>query len=286
VDRHAGDGPSRELYSHSRLSSFEQCPQKFEYRYILRIPSESESIEGFVGKRVHEVLERLHSFTSRGLVPSLAKVLKRFQLFWDDHWNAERVQIVRSENPVDHYREFGERCLSNYYRSHYPFDADDTVALEERFTFALDEQGSYRMQGIVDRIARAADGAIEIQDYKTSRRMPRQRELDRDRQLALYQIGVARRYGRDQEIRLVWHYLLQNQVCVSTRTPEQLAQLRHGTMQLIDRIRTTTEFPPRPGPLCGWCEYRQRCPAAPRRADEAQETPPIPGDLDGQLAFL
>ena len=41
--------PLREVYSHSRLSSFEQCPQKFEYRYVLKLPSDSEGIEGFTG---------------------------------------------------------------------------------------------------------------------------------------------------------------------------------------------------------------------------------------------
>ena len=46
------------VYSHSRLSCFEDCPKRFHYRYILKVPAETQSIEGFVGKQVHEVLER------------------------------------------------------------------------------------------------------------------------------------------------------------------------------------------------------------------------------------
>ena len=30
------------LYSHSRLSSFENCPKQFQFRYVLKIPSETE----------------------------------------------------------------------------------------------------------------------------------------------------------------------------------------------------------------------------------------------------
>ena len=30
-----------EVYSHSRLASFEDCPKKFHYRYVLRVPAES-----------------------------------------------------------------------------------------------------------------------------------------------------------------------------------------------------------------------------------------------------
>ena len=47
------------MYSHSRLETFEQCPQKYKFRYIDNIRTETEGIEAFVGKRVHEALEKL-----------------------------------------------------------------------------------------------------------------------------------------------------------------------------------------------------------------------------------
>jgi putative RecB family exonuclease len=268
-----------ELFSHSRLSSFEDCPKKFHFRYVLRQPSETESIEGFVGKRVHEVLERLYEFGTRGLVPSLARVLERFGIWWDEHYDAGRVRIVRNENDAGYYRALGERCLTNYYRRHYPFDADETLALEERVSFSLDAAGAYRIQGFVDRIVRTRDGGIEIHDYKTSQRVPSQDKLDRDRQLALYQMGLASRFGADQPMRLVWHYLLPNQVRTSTRSPEQLDALRSETIGLIDRIRSESRFEPRPGPLCRWCEFNDICPATaaggrPQAPDAAEPRPP------------
>ena len=58
------------VYSHSRMSSFENCPKQFHFRYVLKIPQETEGIEAFVGKRVHEVLERLYVFVDKGMVPS------------------------------------------------------------------------------------------------------------------------------------------------------------------------------------------------------------------------
>ncbi len=253
--------PRPEVYSHSRLSAFESCPKKFEYRYVQRIDADSESIEGFLGKRVHEVLERLYRFARRGQVPSLARVLNRFRVLWEEQYEPERVRVVREEMHADVYRESGERCLSNYYRRHYPFDADETLGIEQRVTFALDAEGSYRMQGVIDRVVRSRDGGIEIHDYKTGARVPGQQQLDRDRQLALYQLGLARRYGSGQPFRLVWHYLLSDQVRRSTRSAEQLEALRHETIDRIEQIRAETEWAPRPGPLCRWCEYRERCPA-------------------------
>jgi putative RecB family exonuclease len=264
------------VFSHSRLASFEDCPRKFEYRYVLRVPSETESIEQFVGKRVHEVLERLYVAVGKGLVPSLAQVLRRFQLLWDEHYEAERVRIARPENSVASYRGLGEQCLTNYYRRCYPFDHGETVDVERRVRFDLDAEGAYRMQGVIDRIARAPDGSLEIHDYKTSRRMPSQEALDADRQLALYQIGVSRLFGDEHPIRLVWHYLLPDRVRTSSRTPEQLETLRVRTIELIDRIRETTVFEPRPGPLCGWCEYRDLCPAVGGRREAEATTVAAP----------
>jgi putative RecB family exonuclease len=277
--------PLPEVYSHSRLSSFESCPQKFEYRYVLRIVPDSESIESFVGKRVHEVLERLYLFARRGQVPSLARVLQRFQALWEEHYASERITVVREEMDAAAYRENGERCLENYYRRHYPFDAGETLGVEQRIHFALDAEGRYRIQGVIDRVVRAPDGSIEIHDYKTGARVPRQEQLDRDRQLALYQLGMAPRYGRSQPFRLVWHYLLSNQVRRSTRTAAELDALRHETMGLIDRIRAETDFAPRPGPLCRWCEYRDRCPAqqgAHPTGPAGGPTPPLPQAAAGR----
>lgn len=280
-----------ELYSHSRLASFEDCPKKFHFRYILKIPREGESIEGFVGKRVHEVLERLYIATGRGHVPTLPQVLHRYRALFDEHFDAERVRIVRTETPVEEYRANGERSLTHYYRRNYPFDGDETLGLEERVAFDLDDQGRYRMQGFVDRIARARDGAIEIHDYKTSRWVPSQEQLDEDRQLALYQIGVTEKHGNDSPVRLVWHYVFRNQVRISSRSPEQLAELRERTIALIDRIDGETDFEARPSNLCDWCEYNDICPAIVGEEAAAEATPAEASEADpprrrGQLSLL
>jgi RecB family exonuclease len=248
------------LYSHSRLSSFENCRKQFEFRYIQKIPSETESIEAFVGKRVHEILERLYLFVGRGQIPGVEKVVDRYQKLWDETYDADRVRIIREGTPLAFYRNLGESCLRGYYLRHYPFGDSETLGIEKRVVFPLDEAGEYKMQGIIDRISRARDGVIEVHDYKTGARVPAQKMLDGDRQLALYQIGLTRQFGEDQPFRLVWHYVAKNQIRVSTRTPEQLAKLRETTIARIDEIQSATEFPAKKISLCPWCEYKNRCP--------------------------
>ncbi len=283
------------IFSHSRLSSFEKCPRQFEFRYIQKIASESESIEAFVGKRVHEVLERLYIFASQGMLPGVEKVVDRYHKLWEEAYDAERVRIVREGATVAFYRALGERCVRGYYVRHYPFDEGETLGLEKRVLFPLDEAGAYRMQGVIDRISRARDGAIEVHDYKTGARVPSQRSLDEDRQLALYQLGLASEYGFDTPFRLVWHYVAKDVTRVSSRTREDLESLRRTTIARIDEIQLATEYPTRKSALCGWCEYREICPAfagerpkipaseAPSAAVPTQAASPVDGD---QLRLL
>ncbi len=253
-------------YSHSRLSSFENCPRQFKYRYVDQIKVDKEGVEAFMGKRVHEILERLYHHVSRnGRPPSLAQVLDRYRQDWARSWH-DKIAIVRKENPPAYYLERGERCLENYYRGHYPFTTGETVALEERLRLRLDTEGRYKLLGIVDRIVRQGDGVFEIHDYKTSANLPQQRQLDRDRQLALYQIGLEQTYPDVQQVELVWHYLIFNKTLRSRRSVEALEDLRQATMKLIDSVEAESEYRARPGPLCRWCDYASICPDAPAAA--------------------
>ena len=244
---------------------------------------EHEGIEAFVGKRVHEVLERLYRFVADGLCRRSPRWSGATSRTSRRSSTPERVRIVREGTEAGSYRAAGVRGLENYYRRHYPFDADQTLGLEKPIRFDLDGDGRYALRGIIDRLVRAKDGALEIHDFKTSRRVPKQDELDRDRQLGLYELGVREQLGETGEVRLVWHYVVPDQQRTSRRTPEQRDALRESTQRSIDRIRAERDWAPRPSGLCDWCEFRAHCPAfAAERA--AGRRPPAPPRGPAQLA--
>jgi putative RecB family exonuclease len=246
-------------YSHSQLSTYETCPHQYKLAYIDKIEVETEGIEAFMGSRVHEALEKLYKDLKVTKLNSLEELLNFYNQSWDKNWN-EMVQIVRKEYSAEHYRRLGERCITDYYKRYYPFNQGKTLGLEENIYFPLEEEKGYWIKGFIDRLALVDDSVLEIHDYKTSNRLPTKEYVESDRQLAFYQMGVAEKWQGIREVKLIWHYLTFDTEIHSSRTTDQLHQLRQATLELIRRIETDRQFLPKDGPLCNWCDYQGFCP--------------------------
>jgi len=241
------------------LSAYENCPLYYRFRYIDKVESEEEGIEAFMGSRVHDALEKLYRDLKVSKLNTLEELHEYFDKVWDKKWH-DSVVIVREEYTPENYRETGKRCISNYYNKYHPFDQDTTVSLEERLRIPLDEEEECVLVGYTDRISKTSDDTFEIHDYKTSNTLPQQEKIDRDRQLTLYQIGVQHKWPSAKDVKLVWHYVALDVDMVSTRTEEDIQNIKEEALELIDEIESTAEFEPRESPLCKWCEYQDICP--------------------------
>jgi putative RecB family exonuclease len=248
------------IYSHSRLQTFETCPLKYKFRYLDKVETPiEETVETFVGSRVHETLEKLYKDLQLEKSNSLAELLDFYHAEWKKEWNPT-VKITRQGYSEQNYRDYGAKCVRQYYERHKPFNESQTLATEMRLRFALDEQNQYKMTGIIDRAARRPDGTFEIHDYKTSREPPSQDVVDRDRQLALYQIGLRQKWPEAERVELLWHYLGCDMTLRSARTPGQLNELRQSAIRTINQIEAEKEFKPERGAWCDWCEFQPVCP--------------------------
>jgi len=246
------------IYSHSRLSTFEQCPLKFRFQYIDKLPPEIEqTIEGFLGNKVHDTLEWIYNQVMIGESVELDQVIENYAQAWTDAFNPG-IKIVREGLDEKHYFNRGIKFLIDYFTKHSPFQ-DNTIATEERIFINLDPEGIYRLQGFIDRLVHDKDANVfEIHDYKTGQ-IKTQKELDTDRQLALYSLGIKQQFNADK-VRLVWHFLDFDQKMTSIRTDEQLEELKQEMIRLIDKIESTKEYPACPSGLCGWCGFQKFCP--------------------------
>ncbi len=246
-------------YSHSQLSTYETCPRQYKIAYIDRIEVETEGIEAFMGSRVHDALEKVYRDLKVTKLNTLEELLRFYHQGWEKNWN-EMIRIVRKEYSIEDYRRLGEKCITDYYKRYYPFDQGKTLGLEEYMTFPLEEEKDYRIRGYIDRVTLVDGALIEIHDYKTSNRLPTQEDVNSDRQLAFYQMGVSEKWPGIQEVRLIWHYLTFDTEIQTSRTLDQLDQLRKKTLELIHQIEAERQFLPKEGPLCDWCNYQGFCP--------------------------
>ena len=249
------------IYSHSRLSTFEQCPMKFKLRYLDKIvPDIEKSIESHLGSVVHNTLEWIYTEVKNGKLPTIDEVIVYYASNWEENYKPE-ILIVKKEFTARDYFNKGVEFLINYYTKHKPFE-DGTIEVEKKIIFDLDKSGEYKIQGFIDRLVHNLETEeYEVHDYKTANNLPRKEQIDNDRQLALYSIGIRELFGKDKKVCLVWHYLAHNQKICSTRTNEQLEQLKKETIKLIKQIESTTEFPSKKSILCNWCEYKSICSA-------------------------
>jgi RecB family exonuclease len=250
-------------------------------------------VEAFVGKRVHETLEELYRRITRGdPAPDLREVVADFDERWESHWS-KNVRIVR-DHGADHYRNMGARCLERYYGRHYPFDAGTTLSLEQSFHMPVEPGSRHHLRGFMDRVDLAADGTLEVHDYKTGRPQSA-RDLETDQQVGFYEAAARFLYREYRRVRMVWHFLRSDkEQRLPQRAPGALSALRRRAHEQIVRIEQVVQeylrglstptarvfvrftrqeqtyvpqaamapsalFPARVGPLCRWCSMVDWC---------------------------
>jgi putative RecB family exonuclease len=258
------------IYSHSRLSTFENCPRQYWYRYLAKVKVERfDTVEAFLGSRVHDSLEELYARLLNGRLMTRDDLLDLYDGLWKKEWHDDIRIVARKYRKAD-YHHVGRSALTAYYTRYQPFDQSQTLALETPIHLDLDGTGKYRMIGYVDRLSQAPGvGAYEVHDYKTAKSLPTQADVDDDRQLALYHLGVQAKWNGVKQVDLIWHYVRFDKEIRSRRTLAQLAAVKTQCIHLIDDIESRDadeeSFKTCPSRLCDWCEYASICPAMKHR---------------------
>ena len=264
--------PMGNTYSHSRLSTFENCPYRYKLRYIDGIKRDVENIEAFVGGLVHKTLEKLYRDLNYGRINTKEELIAHYERLWDRSFHPG-IRIVRSEYKPENYRHFGRLCIERYYDRHTPFDRGTTLDLEKEVTIELDQEKGLRYIGYIDRLVKVEEGVYEIHDYKTNSSLPTLDNLKSDRQLPMYQLALKRMLPDVKRVELVWHFLAFGEEFRLTKREEELEKLLEDTILLIERIEKAKEFPPQEGTLCSWCEYQDLCPIMKHRVKVANLPP-------------
>jgi RecB family exonuclease len=246
--------------SYSSIDTYETCPAKFKFAYEDRLPRHPSPALSF-GDSLHRALQCFHN-RPVPVPPAREELLEMLDAVWvsDGYRDASEERTYR-----DHARQvLMQYHLENAERYRIP------VALEFRFTIEIE---GVQVNGMIDRMDRLPGGGYEIIDYKTNRRLPPLSRVERDLQLSIYHLAAREVWGIDPE-RLTLYYLLPGQRMTTSRTPEDVEELRARIATVAERIGAE-KFEPRENPLCDWCDYQAMCPIF-RHRFERQDGDPTP----------
>jgi RecB family exonuclease len=258
-------GMPRPLYpcTPTRLATWLDCPRRYRMTYLDRPapPKGPPWAHNSLGAAVHNALAGWWRLpVAERNVASAGALLERC---WLEDGFANQAQSAA-------YRERARRMVETYVAGLDP--AAEPAGVER--TVGL-RTSSIALSGRIDRLdERPAPGGgteLVVVDYKTGRRALRAEDARASLALALYALAAARVLRRPCR-RVELHHLPTGQVHAVEHTPASLQRHLRRAGDVASECAAADEryreqgagdddvFPPRPGPACGWCDYRGHCP--------------------------
>ncbi len=261
--------PVPSYFSYTQLAAFSNCPYQYRFAHILRIPRRGKAVFSF-GKTMHAVLQKLfelvkekrekgqadlfgnHLSAAGGkdkVEISWEEIKELYEKSWIDDW-------YESKSQKEEYKKLGEKILKEFYAKHKS-NWPRALFLEKGFRLKVKTgEEIFTIRGVIDRIDETSGGKIKIIDYKTGR--PKEKLSFEDKeQLLLYQLAARELFS--QEVAAVAFYYLENNTEVEfLGTVEELKKMEEKIVNTIRGIQKG-EFPPKPGPLCKYCDFAAIC---------------------------
>jgi len=243
-------------YSYSKINTFFNCPHQYKLIYIDKIYNNSESIEAFMGKIVHSVLE--WTFKEKVDFALFDTLVEKYHLEWENKWHAD-IFLAKIHLSKQYYYKLGIECLRNFYRNYNNNckqikDVKTEVLVESKFKGHL-------LKGIIDRVD-IYENSVYIHDYKTGKPMQKQK-IKNNLQLFIYYLITVVKYP-NKKITLNWHYLKKrkDQTISIIYDKDSIEKLKLELEDKIKEIELSTKknnFDPKESFLCNWCYYWKEC---------------------------
>lgn len=260
------------VYSFSQLGLYQQCPKKYQFRYLDGLEKSFETTPDLLlGTSVHSSLERFYQQLNIYKKPQKSDLIDYFDTqrssSLQENW--EKI-VMKWDQTLDDYQRRGQHYLSDYYDLHTPFEDIKIVGTELLLHFTLEDwPNAPKFRGIVDRLDKDWENFI-INDYKTNKNLPPEQKDEYREQLTLYAQGIRQKYGKYfKNIKARLHYLHFWLVDEREITDENLDPILQKYKNLISEIETArfdhnmgveNAFPTHQNPYCKYCEYQMLCP--------------------------
>ena len=250
LDLPATPGLSARL-SASGVDTYERCPLQFKLERDWRMAREIPAAMQY-GAAMHRVLRTYYDSVRLGRPKSDDELIEVFR----NDLAAARIQEAYQH---ELYEKQGIEQLRDFLAAARSAAIPEVLHTEESFEIRV---GETAVVGRIDRIDRSASGGVAIVDYKTGKARD-QEDADESLQLSIYALAAREKWGYRVDS-LVFHNLEENVPVLTTRTEAQLQETR-DRVEAAARNIADENFKPNVDFHCGFCPYRNLCPAKEKR---------------------
>jgi putative RecB family exonuclease len=268
----------RPALSPSRAADFKQCPLLYRFRAVDRLP-ERPSLVQVRGTVVHAALERLFGLPAHQRDTTTGRELV------DQAWRAlladspELAELFpgTADAELTEWLDSARELIEAYFALEDPrrVQPEACELLVEAELPATGASGGepVLLRGYIDRLDVAPSGEIRVVDYKSGAAPREVFEAKALFQMKFYALVLLRTRGVvPRQLRLL--YLADRQTLSYTPDAAELNRFERTLVAIwsaILRAAQSGDFRPSPGPMCGWCDHKPRCPAF------GGTPPPYPG---------
>jgi len=286
------------IYSFSKLSLFEKCPQQYYFSYLDPVisPIKKQFIKPrdykTKGQAVHNAITLFY------YLPLKERTFKNLKRCLSEAWFSEKDSDKKPplgklggfKNLEEEKKAYLEslHLLKNFFEmeSHNPSlffiptsKIRDSFEDYESMIKPLDK--NFSISGKFDRIDKLEDGSLRIIDFKTgnppvafqensfSKRDAQEVEESKENQdyfqLEFYKL-LAELNFKPKVKKVAFFYLADKKVEEIDVSKVNNDKLKKKVLDKIKKIRETKEFNPNPNKLCYHCDFKEICPAHNKRS--------------------
>ena len=233
--------------SPSAVENYRKCPQQYLFGHLWSLKEGPKATLSF-GSIMHGTIKRFLGELRKGNKLPFEEVQRIFEVEW------------RSVGFEDEYQEaeYKKDGIEQLRAFHGTMTAATPQIREQEKSFELPLEKNVIITGRMDQVNSLGRNDVEIVDYKTGK-PKKDADAKKDLQLSLYALA-AKEIFEWNPVRLVFHYLQNNQIQVTTRDSKQLDEAQIIVQETASDIRAG-EFPAKPGFVCRNCAYKPICPA-------------------------
>ena len=265
--------------SPSSAGAFDQCPQRWKFRYLDRRP-DPPGQAALAGTFAHRVLELLLQAPPADRTVDTARTIAR--AVWPEiAADPDFAALQLDEAQARHFRWVSWNAIEGLWTLEDP-SSIEVEATEHQVETTL---GGIPFRGIVDRLDVEADGLV-VTDYKSGRAPPARYREGRLAQVLLYAAAVGALRGElPRRARLLYLGQKTVETTVDDDTIGPVVDALAGTWGEIQTACASDEFDTRTGPLCAWCPYVAECPAGVAEVSARHERGAVRLDAPGLAAL-